>query len=125
MNREWKHKIASSARAVVYGAALAALLGIVVFVVAWALNGMSWGAGYEWQARVVYIAAACGVLISGTGMFTAGGKTREEQLDPNNYEPLNVWERFPGIGWATALFWVSIGALAAETVVELVFYAIY
>ena len=122
---EWKLKIKSGVKAFLWGCAGGIAVVAVVFFVGWAWNGASWAAGYEWQRRAAYIAGACGILICGCGMFTTGGKTRAEQLDPENYEPLNAMERFPGIGWATALLLASFGVIAVETIIETLFYAIY
>lgn len=126
MSENARLMIKGAVKAFLYGCAIGAVVMLVAFSVGWlAGSSANWVRGYEWAIDITYLLGAVGMLVGSICMFSSGGKSREEQLDPNNYEVPPSFKRVPGISWPVALLWGSLGVLVVPGVVETVFYALF
>lgn len=126
MSEKTRSMITGAIKAFLYGCAIGGIGGLVVFLVGWLYGTTaSWYRGYRWAVRVMYVAGGIGLLVGSVCMFATGGKTREEQLDPNNYEVPAPMEHVPGISWPVAVLWGSVGVLAMACLVETIVHAMF
>lgn len=126
MRAHTRAMITGAVRAFLYGCGLALLAFAIIFCIGYlAGDSVSWARGYEWAVRCTYIIGAVGVLIGSVCMLSTGGKTREEQLDPNNYMVPAPLKRVPGISWPVAIIWGSFAFIVIAGLIETTFYAFF